>query len=143
MMCTPKRPVCGACPAARICQGKHAPETYPQKKAKKAVPTRQVQIVVLRDVRGRLALAARDAALLGGLYGFEQLPPEAALPKGARAIGTVRHAYSHFKLEGSVYLAVAPKGHNRLYSLTEIDTMPLSGLDHKVLALVSHQLATK
>lgn len=143
LVCTPKKPDCPTCPANAICEGKHAPENYPQKKAKKATPTRSVNIIVLHDGKGRLALEARDAALLGGLYGFTQMAPHTALPKGATKLGSVRHVYSHFKLEGDVYLAPAPKGHNRLYSATEITTLPLSGLDHKVLALVSHHMQAK
>lgn len=143
MICTPKKPDCPACPANSMCAGKHAPESYPQKKAKKTTPTRHVNIVVLHDIKGRMALHARDAALLGGLYGFAQIAPDMPLPKAAKKLGSVRHVYSHFKLEGDVYAAPAPKGHNQLYSHAEIADLPLSGLDHKVLALVSHHMRAK
>lgn len=138
MVCTPKAPVCGACPAKDICKGKDAPERYPTPKRKKTVPTKEVVILVREDGSGQLLLEARDTALLGGLYGFAQA---AQLPASSAArihLGTVSHTYSHFKLLGQVWYERstvrrnAPDWHTR----AEIAALPLSALDHKVLALV-------
>ena len=137
MVCTPKNPACPACPANAICTGKAVPENYPQKKAKKATPTREVVIHVREDASGRYFLEARDAALLGGLYGFPQTPltkpPE-------ETIGVVTHVYSHFKLIGHVVLERhdARMNSKDWHSRTEIHALPLSKLDHKVLALVEN-----
>jgi A/G-specific adenine glycosylase len=148
MVCTPAQPACATCPAAAICRGKTAPERYPARKAKKATPTRQQVILVLEDAAGRLHLEARSAALLGGLYGFPQVPATTDLryamremhiaPHDWQALGDVVHVYSHFRLEGRVQ-------HGRLrrrmnspgwFTREEISALPLSGVDHKVLALV-------
>ncbi|MFZ4541019.1 MAG: A/G-specific adenine glycosylase [Rickettsiales bacterium] len=121
-ICTPKNPDCPACPANIICRGKVNPECYPTPKVKKQVPTREVIIHVREDASGRLFLEARDATLLGGLYGFPQTPYNNAKHRIAshdeprsvgssrvtpssgakRQLGTVTHAYSHFKLIGHV-----------------------------------------
>lgn len=145
-VCTPKHPGCPACPANAICQGKHAPETYPTPKAKKQIPTRQYHILVLQDAAGRIHLEQRGDALLGGLYGFPQVPITTDLRYPARemqveqwqALGNVVHVYSHFRLEGTVKLGVLPKKKSGggWYFPEEIAALPLSGVDHKVLALV-------
>lgn len=137
LICTPKNPDCPACPANEICLGKASPELYPAPRVKKQVPVREVVIEVTKDAAGKFYLEARDAALLGGLYGFPQFPMTHTID-GANPLGEVLQIYSHFRLIGKVVmrtLNVAKHGapwHTR----EEINTLPLSGVDHKVLALV-------
>ena len=165
MVCTPKNPNCSACPANSICKGKSSPHSYPTPKAKKQVPTREVTIHVREDGNGRLFLEARDAKLLGGLYGFPQTTViarseatwqprhkgirapktrQAGSPRFARddahILGTVTHIYSHFKLIGTVVYEKSSAKTNSAdwYSREEIRALPLSTLDHKVLALVEN-----
>lgn len=158
LICTPKNPKCGACPANSICKGKAAPEKYPAPKVKKTVPTREVVIHVRQDASGKLFLEPRDAKLLGGLYGFPQSPhapssgrrqgytptkakrEETLIPAFAEitALGTVTHIYSHFKLIGHVVMekTVSKTNSPDWYYRTEIAALPLSTLEHKILALV-------
>jgi A/G-specific adenine glycosylase len=146
MVCTPKKPDCPACPARTLCKGQHAPERYPAPKAKKTSPTRALYLLVLEDAAGRLHLEARGAALLGGLYGFPQVPTTTDLRHPMREmhaerweeIGTVTHIYSHFRLEGRVVHAQLRKRMNNpsWFTREEISALPLSGVDHKVLALL-------
>ncbi len=148
LICTPKAPNCKQCPLTHICKARHAPEEFPAKKAKKQSPIRRVQILVQRDSKGRLALEARDATLLGGLYGFAQVPVDAKLPKHAEIIGSVKHVYSHFTLVGQVrlvtdYPIIRSSDDPKFYTPAQIKKLPLSKLDHKVLALVSHHLKGK
>ncbi len=134
MVCTPKKPYCPKCPANTICEGKSSPESYPQKKAKKAVPTHYVNIRVERDAAGRFYLEQRGDKLLGGLWGFPQHPAGAN-----KTIGDVTHVYSHFKLVGHIQIEQVkkcPVPRSGWYTREEIATLPLSKLDHKVLALV-------
>ncbi len=185
MICTPKAPLCGECPANIICNGKTAPELYPARKVKKASPTRQVTIMVMEDAAGKLFLEARKDALLGGLYGFPQSPqPKSPSPKirrriltspGGRGkqearprptatsptgrgqnsplgefweraisgegtlIGHITHIYTHFRLEGVVRYMRIPdiKNSTDWRTREEIAALPLSRLDHKVLALLA------
>ena len=148
LVCTPKNPNCNACPASSICKGKIAPEKYPTPKAKKQTPTREVIIHMREDARGRLFLEKRDEKLLGGLYGFPQTALSASgssqMSKGSQtkrnSLGTVTHVYSHFKLIGYV---VRERIHSKpnspdWHTREEITQLPLSKLDHKVLALVEN-----
>lgn len=152
LICTPRAPQCGECPARTICAGTHAPEQYPTPKAKKQTPTRQYHILVLQDAAGRLHLEQRSDALLGGLYGFPQVPRTTDLRYPAREmqvqawqeLGEVVHVYSHFRLEGSVKLGTLPKNKpgTGWYFIEEIARLPLSGVDHKVLALMTQRNST-
>ena len=139
LICTPRAPDCAACPANGICMGQHAPEAYPAPKAKKSIPTRQVVIHVRQDRTGRHYLEQRSDALLGGLWGFPQSAREHALtPPTSQLLGTVTHIYSHFRLEGAVHHEkTRTRGNSsNWFTAEEIRALPLSKLDHKVLALV-------
>lgn len=160
LICTPKNPSCATCPANSICQGKAAPECYPAPKAKKQTPRKEVMILVREDASGRFFLEKREENLLGGLYGFPQserrsgneqhvaLRARREVAGGSVAwetrppsmIGTVTHVYSHFKLIGHVIHEHLPSKTNspNWHSRTEIAALPLSKLDHKVLALVEN-----
>jgi A/G-specific adenine glycosylase len=150
-LCTPKSPTCALCPAASICAGKAEPERYPQKKAKKQVPERYVQLIVActDEATPRYYLETRDTALLGGLWGFVQLPMAAAsvmidghthsISSDANAV-VVKHVYSHFKLFGTVrevVVAAASATGNGWHTIEQIHQRPLSGVDRKVVAILA------
>lgn len=147
-ICTPKAPDCPACPANHLCLGQAAPEAYPAPKARKKVPVREMSILVLEDAAGRLHLDARGDALLGGLYGFPQVPRTTDLrhmqremhiaPGDWQEVGDLLHIYSHFRLEGRVFHGRLPRKMEGpgWYSRAEIAGLPLSGIDHKVLTLM-------
>ncbi len=149
VVCTPKNPNCGECPANTLCKGQGDPEIYPAPKAKKRVPVREVNMLVMEDAGGKYYLEKRDAALLGGLYGFVQWPVDAplasALPRGtsiasSSRLGQVSHVYSHFRLEGVVHhlkLANHQLGEN-WHTREQIDQRPLSGVDRKVVLLIDN-----
>jgi A/G-specific adenine glycosylase len=94
-------------------------------------------IHVHEDARGRLFLEKREEALLGGLYGFPQTP---ITRKPLTVLGLVTHVYSHFKLTGHIvfHLTAARANSADWYTRDAIDALPLSKLDHKVLALVEN-----
>ena len=135
-ICTPRSPACALCPANSICRGQTEPERYPTRKQKKPVPTRDVTITVLEDAKGRLHLATREEKLLGGLWGF----PQSALDIAAKGtpLGNVTHVYSHFKLIGDVrhIRNATPAPGQQWFTREQIAALPLSKVDHKVLALV-------
>jgi len=136
-LCTPKAPRCTQCPAAEICQGKAMPEAYPQKKAKPQTPTRKAQIGVVRNAQGHYAIRPRKTRLLHGLWEFPQLE---SLPSGAKALGDVKRAYSHFKLHATIWrlsseaVTLDPSWHWK--SAAEIAALPLSRIEVKVLKLL-------
>jgi A/G-specific adenine glycosylase len=137
LICLPKAPRCGECPATSICKGKAQPTHYPQAKAKKKIPTRRVVILVREDAKGRLYLEQRETALLGGLYGFPQF---AASHKGGRKLGTLTHIYSHFRLEATVRIERARASNSpSWYNRKDLARLPLSSLDRNVLKLLQRR----
>ena len=148
-ICTPKNPNCGECPANTLCQGQGEPEIYPAPKAKKRVPVREVNMLVIEEAGGKYYLEKREAALLGGLYGFVQWPVDAplasALPRGSNIassamLGRVTHIYSHFRLEGNVrhIKLSARKSGNDWHTRAQINQRPLSGVDRKIVLLIDN-----
>jgi A/G-specific adenine glycosylase len=152
-LCTPRRPACAICPWMRPCRARAAglQDTLPRK-APKVVRS-------LRRGAAFVALTADDAVLLrtrppSGLLGAMAEPPTSEWlvdydPAGAlldapldarwRRLGVVRHGFTHFPLELTVFLArvaagtPAPEG-ARFTPRAALDAEPLPGLMKKVLA---------
>ncbi|HEU5046982.1 MAG TPA: A/G-specific adenine glycosylase [Rickettsiales bacterium] len=150
MVCTKRAPRCEICPLAAICKGKIAPESYPAPKKAKITPTRKRVIVVLHDGRGGYFLYKRTTRFLHGLYGFPEYDEgtktftlaesEYSLLRKA-LLGQITQTYSHFTLQAEVYLAKVDAQEAKAAGLqcatrNEIKELPLSGADHKVLALL-------
>ena len=74
----------------------------------------------------------RKTKLLHGMWGFIQQddPPEVGRPAGQAS-----HAYSHFKLTLDAYVVEEEPECDGWFTLDEIDALPLSKIDEKVLAL--------
>lgn len=150
LVCTPKNPDCPACPLTGICEGKTAPELYPAKTKKAALPERNETIVVLHSTKGRFYLEPRQSKFLGGMYSFPEmksatLPTQKTLDiKGYKLasatlqrLGNIQHDYSHFRLKVEVWLTppVTEKG-GHWHSRKAIEGLPLSRTEKKVLALL-------
>lgn len=133
-VCTPRAPKCGQCPASVICKGKADPESYPARKAKKAVPIRKKHIVLLVDAKGHISATPRATKFLQGLYHFDE---REAAPKGARKIGAIEQKYSHFTLQADVYLLSHRQKRNDAYSIRDLHTLPMSMAEKKILRLLA------
>ena len=133
-LCSPRTPDCAPCPFADHCRGRHDPLAYPRKKAKKEVPVRR-RIIVVHRHKGRYALRQRGGRFLHGLWGFAEY--EAADTAGMRALGSVTQKYSHFTLEGEVYLAERYAEGFEWFPPEALERLALSGADHKVLRLLT------
>jgi A/G-specific adenine glycosylase len=114
-ICTPKSPACAICPWVAGCQGKAIAATLPRKLAKPPKPTRQGAVWILRQGEALLLERRPDKGLLGGMLGFpgsgwdgSDAPPPAEA--AWREIGVVRHTFTHFHLELTVYLAEGSTG---------------------------------
>lgn len=147
IVCLPKSPRCGECPANNICQGKDSPESYPAKAARKAVPVRTRRIVVWQNHAGQWHLEPREGDFLGGLYGFAEYPESAEtvsfrntayhLPHDGELLGKVAQTYSHFKLDAQVWrVVVGEQTGAGWFAPVDIQKLALSGADHKVVALL-------
>ncbi len=121
-ICKPRRPECGACPAARLCGAlaAGAPERFPRRRVKpRAHRVHFAAAVAERD--GRVLLVRETGPLLRGMWLFPSA--EAASPGVARtrlsralpalglrladsaALGTARHTIVHRMLDIRAYRA--------------------------------------
>jgi A/G-specific adenine glycosylase len=116
-LCTPRNPVCSLCPLNKECLGfeKGVAADLPYKKKKTAKPTRQGTVFYLqRKSDGAVLLVRRpEKGLLGGMLALpstdwgevvEVIPP--AKTKWEEVPGVVRHTFTHFHLELSVWCGV-------------------------------------
>lgn len=117
-VCKPHEPACGACPLETLCAARARGRSteYPRKSKRAPLPHHDAAVAVVRDPQGRLLLARRAArGLLGGLWEFPGDRPREgetlhhACARGTlegagvrirvgRALTTVKHAFTHFKL---------------------------------------------
>jgi len=118
-VCRPRSPDCGRCPWSAACAARRAgaPEDFPAKAIKAPKPHRRGAAFVLRKGDAVLLLRRPSSGLLGGMTAFpttpltEDVAPEAQLahaPSRARwrrLDGAVRHVFTHFSLELTVFVA--------------------------------------
>lgn len=115
-ICTPRSPKCTLCPLVDICRGRDNADKLPLKAPKKQKPTRIGAAFWLQRQDGAILLERRpQSGLLGGMAGLpgtdwvdkDQSPPPPVPPVAARNLapltGTVRHTFTHFHLELTVY----------------------------------------
>ena len=110
-LCTPKRPDCPRCPLATEClaQGQGRVDELPVARPKKALPQKQLGVLVVRSGNAVLLERRPPAGIWGGLWSLPELH-EAEAPEVAmsRLIGVhaecvpgdpIRHAFTHFRLD--------------------------------------------
>jgi A/G-specific adenine glycosylase len=135
-VCTPKDPDCVHCPLQSGCRGRQSPERYPAPRAKAPRPVRRRTVWIYTDSE-RYGLSKNDTRLLGGLYAFPQIAQMVA----GEDLGRIVHHYSHFTLQADVILTdEKPEDPITLYTLSQIEALPLSGADRKALALLKKHL---
>ncbi|MEB3169314.1 MAG: 8-oxo-dGTP diphosphatase MutT [Synechococcaceae cyanobacterium] len=123
-VCTPRRPLCKACPWRGECGAYAAgdPTRFPVKEPSRPVPHQVIGVGVVRDEAGRVLIDQRlEEGLLGGLWEFpggKQEPDEPITETIRRELReelaieaevqdeliTVEHAYSHKRLRFVVHL---------------------------------------
>lgn len=135
MVCLAKKPLCDVCPFMQGCEGKAAPQKFPQPKIKKIKPVRNRTIVVYTS-NGQFALSQRKERFLHGLWGFMQY--EAFEKNEEVFLGYITQNYSHFTLQADVYKCESDYVNEECewFSPAEIKDLSLSGADHKVLKLI-------
>jgi A/G-specific adenine glycosylase len=90
-VCTPRRPRCGACPAATWCAARAAgtQEERPARRRAGPLPHEDTAVAVVEDADGRVLLIRRpERARLGGLWAFPAVvrhPGESAQDGAVRA----------------------------------------------------------
>jgi A/G-specific adenine glycosylase len=161
-ICTPKNPACALCPWNKNCAARRrgAAETFPRRTPKREGALRRGAAFVARRSDGFVLMRTRPAkGLLGGmtevptshwLADFDDRTALSSAPwfgaaKGGRTVawrrvpGTVRHVFTHFPLELTVYAVelpvrtAAPKS-MRWVALSELAGEALPSLMRKVVA---------
>ncbi len=158
-ICTPKTPACALCPWNESCAAyaRGDAETFPRRVPKREGALRRGAAFVVRRADGFVLVRTRpEKGLLGGMTevpttewtkdfdergALKYAPRFAAkkLPKWCRTVGIVRHVFTHFPLELTVYAAdvpartPAPKD-TRWIAISELAGEALPSLMRKVLA---------
>jgi A/G-specific adenine glycosylase len=150
-ICAPKKPVCALCPWDQACiaRTRGDAETFPRKTPKSSGELRRGAVfVVLRSDGHVLTQRRPEKGLLGGLVEFptsewtkDFTVADARPPLKAdwhRRVGVVRHVFTHFPLELTVYTArvaatVKTPADMRFVPLDEIAGEALPTLMRKVL----------
>ena len=163
-ICTPKTPDCPTCPVAAFCLSRQNATQLkrPVKAAKPRTPHYDVTAAVIRREDGALLIAQRPPnGMLGGLWEFPGGKREAgeSLPDCLRReieeelaleievgvqIGTVKHAYSHFRITlyafACRYLGGEPQTIGcaawTWTSLAELDRYAFPVTDQKIIAML-------
>jgi A/G-specific adenine glycosylase len=126
-LCSPKRPACVLCPWNEACAAyaRGDQETFPRKPPRREGKLRRGAAFVVLRADGNMLLRRRpEKGLLGGMtevpgsewaHGFaladalEAAPRFRAKPAWRKLPGIVRHVFTHFPLELTVYLAQVPR----------------------------------
>jgi A/G-specific adenine glycosylase len=115
LQCVPK-PVCSVCPMNASCKALLTDKVlnYPVKKQKKKTPVRTGRIYIVQQNETVLMLKRHQSGLLAGMWELPNILEDDEIYsdfeqnhslKVMECIGTVNHAYSHFKVVYQVYLA--------------------------------------
>jgi A/G-specific adenine glycosylase len=158
-VCTPSAPDCPACPLETLCQARNLglERELPRARAKKAIPT-QTQVALLLVRQGQVLVRRRSlSGMLGGLWEFpgreiasHETPAAAArdllrqlgLSGELQSAGSVRHAYSHFKLDLRLFRAgveacgLVAEGTQSWLPVAELSTLALHGAHQKAVKFV-------
>lgn len=153
-ICTPKRPACALCPWSQPCRARRegTAETFPHKEAKKQGALRKGAAFVALRADDHVLLRDRPPrGLLGGMAetpgtewsaDFDAGSAVSAAPLDASwrlLAGSVRHVFTHFPLELTVYRADVPAGTpapagSRWQARARLDGEALPTVMRKVLA---------
>ncbi|MBI3504007.1 MAG: A/G-specific adenine glycosylase [Proteobacteria bacterium] len=152
-ICIPRKPRCMLCPWKLACRARAAGEAerYPVKLPRAKRPTRRAVAFVLTDRTGAVWLRQRaDKGLLGGMMEVPSSEWRAADPseKIARAAapaalawrtlaGRVRHGFTHFELELTVWAAQGRRADiegGQWVPIDRLDDVALPTLMRKVIA---------
>ena len=167
LVCRPKNPACGSCPLADGCRAYQNGRTasYPKRDPSRTVPLRQVAIAVILKKKKMLVVQRQMEGFLGGLWEFPAVPAGSGSAETAgiesklkaetgltvcveRRLTRIRHAYSHFKLTGDVFLCRYSAGRVRLNSARRhrwvsfgtLSDLPLHKANHKFLNVLESAL---
>ncbi|MET0182722.1 MAG: A/G-specific adenine glycosylase [Caulobacterales bacterium] len=141
-ICTPAAPKCLLCPWSEACAGNAsgAPETYPRRLPKNARPERRGAVFILERDGAVLVVRREDKGLLGGMSGLpttewrsaplssDEAVAHAPAKGKWKAIGAVRHVFTHFGLTLDVYALITKSKSNATGEWIARDALDRAGL---------------
>jgi A/G-specific adenine glycosylase len=154
-LCTPRDPDCENCPLQELCQAhkEGLATTLPVARKKVKSPVRQQVALIVSSPAGCLLRQRPLQGFLGGMWEFPTIdvpakvdPEQAAvrlltdlgLQGSVNSAGEVRHAYSHFKLELTVFTVdteptekISEPNDYRWCSDREVENLPVHGAHKK------------
>ncbi|MGH7459915.1 MAG: A/G-specific adenine glycosylase [Longimicrobiales bacterium] len=153
-ICTPRAPRCPRCPVSAHCLSfaRGTQLLRPERKASKPLPDRHFVVLLILDAAQRVLVRQRpEQGLLAGLWEFPTF--EAKRPhrffrqllgettSRPRSLGTVMHAFSHFRAHYAVHFCRVPrlsrkKSEFMALSFMELDKLALPTAQHKILRLL-------
>ncbi len=110
-LCKRSKPNCSECPMNQHCNAYKNGLTaeLPNKKPKKAIPTKSTTMLIAQDPQGRLLINQRPPqGIWGGLWSFLEFEDESEALKHGQSLGdvthkeswsSIRHVFSHYKLD--------------------------------------------
>ncbi len=109
LVCVPRNPRCGACPLARICEGKDEPDRFPAKKERKSRPLLEWRAVALRRRSDGAVLLTRrpDGSLFAGLWDLPAPESVKRLWSALERRGEVRQTLTHREVRVEIFTASA------------------------------------
>jgi len=146
-LCSRSKPSCCRCPLQTDCKAyaQGNPTDYPGKKPKKTLPTKTVQLLMLRKPTGEVLLHQRPPlGIWGGLWSFPELnlgvdpiahcQNQGYIPKEKEVWDSYRHTFSHYHLDITpvlLQLAREPQqirenGQVAWYNISRPDTIGLA-----------------
>lgn len=130
-VCTPRSPRCEACPVSAYCKAFQRGQVarFPEPKIRKRVPQLHHFALVCQEGDTLWLRRRGEDEMLGGLWGFVLSEDE---PPGEK-LEPVRHTYTHFKITATPVVVETPPEVGRWVSLAELEALPLSRLDYKIL----------
>jgi A/G-specific adenine glycosylase len=155
-VCTPRRPECPACPLGEICRARALGlvEQLPLRQGKKKIPLVR-QVALLLEMKGRFLVGRRPLnGMLGGLWEFpscdigtgsspqesaERLLQDLGMKANLVPVGSIRHAYSHFRVEVELFRGrienrqVAEQTENEWLTVMDLADLALHGAHKKAL----------
>ncbi len=168
LVCSPKKPLCDACPVQMNCRAyqENRVGDFPVRIQKKPVPTIPISVGVVQKNGKYLITQRASEGLLGGLWEFPggkinagETASHACIREIVEETGLVvdvishltrvKHAYTHFKIEMDVFSCRWVSGDVRLngpvdfrwISLDEIPNYPFPGANHKFIPLLSKEVS--
>jgi A/G-specific adenine glycosylase len=162
VVCTPRKPACGACPWRAHCAAYAAgdPARWPVKETPRPLPFQVIGVGVVLDRAGRVLIDQRlPEGLLGGLWEFPGGKQESGEPIVAtierelheelaitvlvgEELITLEHAYSHKRLRFVVHLCEHLEGEPqplacqqvRWVAIDELEAYPFPAANARIIA---------